>query len=103
MPLRVAFDLDGVFADMAGALGRLAATLPERDAVATPVEEDNPTEELPRELTSEERQRVWQCVRHTRNFWETLDEIEPGSLRRLRTVSRERRWHVVFLTQRPKS
>ena len=98
MSLRVAFDVDGVFADMEGALRRLAAASrgealavdPPRHPAAAPVE-----------LTTAERRQVWRCVRRTHNFWETLDELEPGALARLRAVSANGRWHVTFFTQRP--
>ncbi len=82
--MRIAFDVDGVFADMDDGLRRLQAVSKEESSAASSVE----------------RRRLWRSVRRIHNFWETLDEIEPGALSRLRRVSRERQWHVVFLTQR---
>jgi hypothetical protein len=37
------------------------------------------------------------------NFWETLQEIEPGSIARLGELAIERRWEIIFLTKRPGS
>src|SRR5262249_19451063 len=46
---------------------------------------------------------LWSAVRARENFWETLDEIEPGALARLATIARERRWEIIFLTSRPET
>lgn len=35
------------------------------------------------------------------HFWETLDEIEPGSIKRLAAIAADQRWEVIFLTRRP--
>lgn len=34
------------------------------------------------------------------NFWEHLDEIEPGAVAKLATIATERRWEVIFLVRR---
>ena len=52
-------------------------------------------------LTARQQSRLWQRVRDTRNFWETLDECEPGTVRRLQKIAHELRWDVLFVTQRP--
>jgi hypothetical protein len=52
-------------------------------------------------LTARQHQSLWKTIRETENFWETLEEHEPGSVRRLGRLAAERRWEVVFLTQRP--
>jgi hypothetical protein len=52
-------------------------------------------------LTTRQQSRLWQRVRDTRNFWETLDECEPGTVRRLQKLAHELRWDVLFVTQRP--
>ena len=101
MSVRVAFDIDGVLADMEGALRRLAG-VSARPALES-TQADHATDEAPRELTAAERRHVWRSVRRTHNFWDTLDELEPGALVRLRALSRDRRWHVLFLTQRTKT
>jgi len=52
-------------------------------------------------LTARQQSRLWQRVRDTRNFWETLDECEPGMVRRVQKLAHELRWDVLFVTQRP--
>ncbi len=118
MTLRVAFDVDGVFADMEAALRTLTdaptdqaatpAVEPEAEASsetksapeAIPDGESFATDEL-RPVAPAVRRRAWRIARRTHNFWDTLPELEPGALARLRAVSRAKHWHVVFLTQRP--
>jgi hypothetical protein len=39
----------------------------------------------------------------TENFWESLKEIEPGIVSRLARTVAERRWEIIFLTNRPPS
>lgn len=87
MSLRVAFDLDGVFADLDGALRGIATQL---FGAATSVQA----------LSPEQWERVWCGVRQTENFWERLREIEPGSVRRLADIANRLGWEVIFLTQR---
>ena len=41
------------------------------------------------------------ACRATRNFWETLDECEPGTVRRIQKLAHDLRWDVIFVTQRP--
>jgi hypothetical protein len=52
-------------------------------------------------LTARQQSRLWQRVRDTRNFWETLDECEPGTVRRIQKLAYALRWDVLFVTQRP--
>ena len=113
MTLRIAFDLDGVLANMdatvaretAEVLGHAAVT--DRSAPASPPDtesEDQPgdsTADGARRLTRSEQRDVWKRMRRIDNFWESLDEIEPGIVARLWTLAQERRWDVVFLTSRP--
>lgn len=124
MALRLAFDLDGVLADMHTALKREADLLfglrvrpadmgvPAADASARDEGEDagpdsGPDEELvPADqlrLTSRQRRRLWQRVGRIESFWETLSEIEPGTVARLAALMVDRRWEVIFLTQRPET
>lgn len=119
-PVRIAFDLDGTVADLQTALARIARDLfpdvdaamlprsaaPEGDPTSAqqagpPAEGDQPT--AARALTTRQQRELWQvvCARH--NFWETLDEIEPGILARLSDLARERRWEIIFLTSRPET
>ena len=144
MPLRLAFDLDGVLADMDGELTRHAevlfgkamtrrlfkvpaAALGDAPAAATgadqaggagkageaggpggpggPEGEETGTDSTPAisrlQMTARQTRRLWQHVQSVDNFWETLNELEPGVIRRLAAIAAERRWEVIFLTKRP--
>jgi hypothetical protein len=52
-------------------------------------------------LTARQQARVWQRVRETRNFWESLKEHEPGIVHRIQHLAHQRQWDVLFVTQRP--
>jgi hypothetical protein len=56
-----------------------------------------------RPLTPRELRALWSHVRGIDNFWATLDEIEPGAIRRLAELTDEHQWHVVFMTRRPRT
>jgi hypothetical protein len=124
--MRIAFDMDGVLADMDGALLRHAEALFGPDAVTSPSngdaspaddppdplaeaspaesEESDPAAAAPPsalQLTERQHRRLWRHVSTVDNFWETLGEIEEGSVSRLAAVAAGRRWEVIFLTKRP--
>jgi hypothetical protein len=106
MSIRVAFDLDGVLADMDGELGRCAQKLfgiadPVSTGVRNSVDPRVPPTRL--KLSAHQLRRLWQHVQAVENFWGTLREIEPGMVARLGTVAAQRRWEVIFLTKRPES
>jgi hypothetical protein len=156
MPLRIAFDLDGVLADMDSALFGQAEVLfgeemirslqaPAAGAQAPPATaasaEPPPTTAagaapaasagasgddsaagaetgadaaagssadavpslLKLNLTTRQQRRLWRHVEAIENFWETLEELEPGVIRRLGTLAADRRWEIIFLTKRPQS
>ncbi len=122
MSLRIAFDLDGVLADMQSALRREAETLfgarsrvpearPAADQGEVPPQEDAEpgmgVDEEPAvqrmQLTARQRRRLWQHVGDIEGFWESLGELEPGTVARLAALSMEHRWEVIFLTQRPET
>jgi hypothetical protein len=125
VPLRIAFDLDGVLADMEAELTRLAETLfgeapaalpaPSSAPAAPPAEgqePDAPGDEASVDdtppftavpLTSRQQRRLWHHVESIENFWETLAETEPGLVRRLAQTALERRWEIIFLTRRPET
>lgn len=92
MPLRIAFDLDGVLADMDGELSRQAEAL-----------FGSAGNGRQRKLTARQVERLWRAVEGIDNFWETLEEIEPGSIARLGALAEQRRWEIIFLTKRPES
>ena len=115
MSLRLGFDLDGVFADLGAELGASDLELTDsestRDHPAS-VPEDTATQEVAGIEAPVERpfetphlkgagREVWDRVCTTENFWESLEEIEPGAVRRLAELARERKWEVIFLTSRP--
>jgi hypothetical protein len=54
-------------------------------------------------MTPRQQRRLWTHVESIENFWESLKEIEPGSIRRLARLASEHRWEVIFLTKRPHS
>jgi hypothetical protein len=117
--VRISFDMDGVLADMDAALARIAGQEfgaaakapaaqarpePEPDAEAAPQASDAPPPydtALLNSLTVRQQSRLWQRVRETRNFWEGLDECEPGIVRRIQKLAHDLRWDVLFVTQRP--
>jgi hypothetical protein len=143
MSLRIAFDCDGVVADLDSALAEIltrlfgeASPIEEPAAVSSPAPadervsgdppaEDPPAEDPPatdaptadgptdeevqaaparfRALTRRQQHDLWEAVRTTENFWESLQETEPGIIARLAQLVRERRWEVIFITQRPSS
>ena len=117
--MRIGFDLDGTVADMHTALWREAQRLfPGIDESAIPTSTAGSTaEELATAeaakaeavsfqtsaLTSTQQRELWKAVRARENFWESLSEIEPGSLARLYQLSLEHKWEIIFLTSRPES
>jgi hypothetical protein len=133
MALRVAFDLDGVLADMESELVRQAeilfgepmtrrleerpaddkpATEPAADAAsgaedqrqaAAEAAPENVPPMLALKMTARQQRRLWKHVESIENFWGTLKELEPGVIERLATVAAERRWEIIFLTKRPQS
>jgi hypothetical protein len=70
---------------------RLAATAP--DAL--------PTAAVLPLLSARQQTQLWSRVRETPDFWETLVELEPGSVRRLQRLAHDLAWEVLFVTQRP--
>jgi len=104
--------MDGVLADMDGALARIA----EREfGVTTKAPADRAGEAgvqatdeadgaaVLASLSTRQQARLLQRCRATRNFWETLDEREPGIVRRVQKLAHDLQWDVIFVTQRPSS
>jgi hypothetical protein len=115
--MRLGFDLDGTVADLQGALAREARRLfpgvdpgilprsiaPGGDAAAA-ADEGGPVPGFSMSALSARQQReLWDAAQERVNFWESLDEIEPGSLARLSRLARAHRWDVIFLTSRPET
>jgi hypothetical protein len=122
LPLRIAFDLDGVLADMDSVLVSHAETLfgepmtrktQEHAAEAGPARQsasktDETTDDaVPPtatfDMTARQQRRLWHHVESIENFWETLPEIESGVTQRLAAIAKDRRWEVIFLTRRPET
>src|SRR5262249_3446161 len=126
MGLRIAFDLDGTLADMESELVRQAEALfrevvdrrprdvpasgstagqtksagdspvdPEQAAAESSSENASPLTKL--NLTAREQRRLWKHVESIPDFWLTLNELEPGVIRRLAMLAVERRWEIAFL------
>jgi len=68
-----------------------------------PNPDDSSLGSLSHSLTGNQQRVLWDAVRARENFWETLDEIEPGALTRLYQLAQTRRWEVIFLTSRPET
>jgi hypothetical protein len=123
LPLRIAFDLDGVLADMEGELARHAEALfgasfargasagSSASGSAAAQEPDGPiasetldaTALTKLHLSDRQQRRLWRHVATIENFWQTLKEIEPGIVGRLHGIAAARRWEIIFLTKRPSS
>ena len=119
MPLRIGFDLDGVLADMDGALLQEAETLFGAAAVrqmGPPHERDGDDDSDPADetvvaaptiaklnITPRQQRRLWRHVVAIHDFWQSLREIEPGSIARLAQLADERQWEIIFLTKRPQT
>jgi hypothetical protein len=120
--MRIAFDLDGVLADLHTAFSRAALDLyPELDRKAveagnvgaSPPEDDEDAAEaseapsLPEAsatpLSRRQTDAVWKRLRDTEDFWLGLTEHEPGVIAKLAALADERRWEVLFITSRPSS
>lgn len=115
MALRIGCDLDGVLADMEMGLVREAeklfgSKLEEHSASTAPAsmsdlvpEEVSDHAPLRHEmhLSASQRRQLWRRVHDIEGFWESLDEIEPGSVARLAALAAERSWEIIFLTRRP--
>jgi hypothetical protein len=111
--MRLAFDLDGTLADLQGALAVEASRLfPGIDPAILPASADQgerPAEgstdaQLPAPaLSPRQQQQLWDAVCSRVNFWESLEELEPGVLGRLYQLSTELGWEIIFLTSRPET
>lgn len=119
--MRLGFDLDGTVADLHSALTLEARRLfPDIDPSAIPnsaAPTSGPTPETGSEaqsaqpeealsfgsLSQRQQSAIWDAVCHRENFWETLDEIEPGALARLYALAQDHRWELIFLTSRPET
>jgi len=117
MALRIGFDLDGVLADMDAALRehceRLFGTARGEAPSArngAPADDSEEAATMPAEtpvvqldLSVRQERQLWRHGSTVENFWESLQEIEPGAIARLASLARERAWEIIFLTKRPRT
>lgn len=114
MALRIACDLDGTLADMDGTLQHHAEVLFGRgvelrggssslEQVLSPEGVDTGEVVLQRGKGLNDRQmkELWAYVARIENFWLSLNEIEPGAVKRFFELATLHRWEVLFVTQRP--
>ena len=120
--MRIAFDLDGVLADLHDPFVKTVRELfPQIDAQAvgaadvgaSPPDDQPeasvedvpplPAKSRPTPLNRRQSDAVWRVLAGTENFWENLNEIEDGAIARLAALADERRWEVLFITSRPRS
>ena len=114
MPVRIAFDMDGVLADFDSAFrdvelrlfGTSAALTPdspegeaqlEEDAAVTAPANDGVTPHEHRRR----RQAIWHEIHRTTDFWTTLRPLDPAAVARIRDITLRRGWEVFFMTRRP--
>ena len=111
MSLRLAFDLDGVLADLGAHLVEPGTGETDGGSSTPPTEKGEPSTRPLAGVSSPfdtvhlkgASRRVWSRLAATENFWETLDEIEDGAVEQLAALARDRRWDVIFVTSRPDS
>jgi hypothetical protein len=123
--VRISFDMDGVLADMETALAAIAeqefgvairhtalkeepasvaagaTAAPPAGTSAAHSHQEPSSAAVLASLSSRQQTRLWERVATTRNFWETLEEHEPGTVQHLQKLALELRWDVIFVTQRP--
>jgi hypothetical protein len=90
--LRIAFDLDGVVADLDAACAAVEQRLfgPEGAGRGEAG------------AGGERRWRhTWREIVATPEFWSTLAPVEPGAIARLNELSLQHGWEIYFLTHRP--
>jgi hypothetical protein len=128
MPLRIAFDMDGVLADFDTAFRDVELRLfPEEPAPVEKPEERAEAEdraqgsglraqaegaeraegagaaEQPRMPTRRKMDVVWGEIEATKDFWATLKPLDPRAVARIQEMTIRHGWEVFFITQRPKT
>lgn len=116
--MRIAFDMDGVVADLHASYARTALKLfpqLDRKAVAAADVGASPPDDAAEDdsevpgigasfaVTRRQSEAIWRELCAVENFWETLAEVESGALARVAAVAEERRWDILFITSRPSS
>jgi hypothetical protein len=117
--MRIAFDMDGVLADLHTTFVQTAVKLfPELDRAliaapevgASPPGDEAVSEDVPAvdptvgvAVSRRQSDAIWTHLGGIENFWMGLREIEGGAVARLASLADERRWDVLFITSRPTS
>ena len=98
--MRLAFDMDGVLADFAGAYRLIAHRLRPRGP-ATGILALSAADPSAGPTSSRLERRIWREIRSTENFWTTLDPLEPDVAAGIHERAVRHRWETFFVTQRP--
>ena len=113
MPLRIGFDLDGTLADFESAFHEVEVRLFGRDSHIEAGQPERESEEpvaadaaRPAKIPSfiqgrRRRDRIWDEIRKTPDFWSTLKALDPSAVRRIYDLTIQHKWEVFFITQRP--
>ncbi|HXG70883.1 MAG TPA: hypothetical protein VNJ04_09770 [Gemmatimonadaceae bacterium] len=122
MPLRIGFDMDGTLADFASAFHDVEVRLfgPKSHIEAGQPEKEPEEEKEGVEGASVEKKKkakkdgikaalashrrrdaVWNAIRSTPDFWNTLKPIDPDAVKRIHWLAITHKWEVFFITQRP--
>lgn len=119
MPLRIGFDMDGTLADFESAFhdvetrlfGRdshMDAGQPEKEAEEGPVKAPADDKRADRASVAQSwaegrrrRDQIWDEIRKTPDFWNSLKPIDPHAVRRIYDLTIRHKWEVFFITQRP--
>lgn len=97
--VRIAFDLDGVLADFAGAYGAIERRLAPRPAAGVLGLSEAGSQDGP--VPARMERRIWREIQSTEDFWATLDPIEPDVIAGIHEEAARYRWDTFFVTQRP--
>jgi len=113
LSLRVAFDLDGVLADLGTAYDAVAAQVAATRDASSGRDKTVPDDKGDRSETDHENAaatsspsstdsaETWDAIRAIPDFWITLSPLEPGVIERLQVTATRHRWELFFVTQRP--